>query len=504
MLTLHTKPLLLCGLLALPLSLPAQAPAESEDVMLQGFYWDSQQQTGWTQLEAQAADIARSFTLVWLPPSASPEGGGEVGGTNVGYHPRQWNNQNSCWGTADALKSLIATLHAHGVKAVADIVINHRAGDTDWGNFTADDFGTYGSYQLTAAHICSTDEMNTDASAGDWRGKATGAADTGENWGGARDLDHTSAYVQDDCKAYLAWLKGEMGYDGWRYDFVKGFGGEYVGLYNRASSPYLSVGEYWDGSYDRVAAWIEATGRESMAFDFPMKYAALNEGLARSDYSKMAWQEDGATWRPAGMIHHHNYNRYAVTFVDNHDTYRDDSRFTGYVEQAYAFILSSPGVPCVFWPHWQGSSRKAIEQMVAVRRAAGLHSESDVEVTVRDKYYESLAKGHRGNVVTRIGFAAPRDVPEGYYLAAAGSNWWMYLSDNVSSTGPALRADAAAPRVWTEGGELRVEAGGEVEVSVTAADGRTVLRKRTASLRRSLPSGTYVVGAGSVTAKVAL
>ena len=27
----------------------AQAPEKSEDVMLQGFYWDSQKVTGWTQ-----------------------------------------------------------------------------------------------------------------------------------------------------------------------------------------------------------------------------------------------------------------------------------------------------------------------------------------------------------------------------------------------------------------------------------------------------------------------
>ena len=213
-------------------------------------------------------------------------------------------------------------------------------------------------------------------------------------------------------------------------------GGEYVGIYNEASSPYISVGEYWDGSYDKVAAWIEATGKQSMAFDFPMKYAALNDGIAKGNYSKMSWIEDNTTWRPAGMIHHHNYNRYAVTFVDNHDTYRDDSKYKGYVQQAYAFILSSPGIPCVFWPHWQGDDKQAIEQMIAVRRAAGIHSESDVVVQVRDKYYESLATGHRGNLITRIGFASPNEVPEGYYLAAGGNNWWMYLSDNLAGISP--------------------------------------------------------------------
>lgn len=427
-----TKKLLLSALTLLPAWAVGQVPANSTDVMLQGFYWNSQKLTGWSQLEQMAGDIAKDFTLVWLPPSASAEGGGPVGGNNVGYHPRQWNNQNSNWGTADQLKSLITTLHSDGVRVIADIVINHRAGDTDWGNFTADDFGSYGSYQLTAANVCSTDEMNTDPSAGKWNGMATGAPDTGENWGGARDLDHTSPLVQADCEAYLKWLKGEYGYDGWRYDFCKGFAGKYVGIYNDASSPYLSVGEMWDGSYDVVAEWIEATGRKSMAFDFPSKYAAFNNGLAKGNYGSMSWQEDNSTWRPAGMIHHHNYRGLAVTFVDNHDTYRDDNKYTGDVPQAYAFLLASPGVPCVFYPHWT-QYRRFISPQIDARRRTGITSESDVVVTQHSGYYESISTGTKGKLLCRVGASAPKDVPAGYRLDCSGSGWAYYVSEDTPS-----------------------------------------------------------------------
>lgn len=43
----------------------------------------------------------------------------------------------------------------------------------------------------------------------------------------------------------------------------------------------------------------------------------------------------------------------AITFIDNHDTARndrfgsDDSLIMG-----YAFILTHPGSPCVFWGDW--------------------------------------------------------------------------------------------------------------------------------------------------------
>lgn len=490
---------LLLSFIALPVF--AQAPAESEDVMLQGFYWDSQKKTGWTQLASQAAEIGQSFSLVWLPPSASAEGGGAVGGTNMGYHPRQWNNQTSCWGTADDLKTLISTLHQNRVKVIADIVVNHRAGDTDWGNFTKDDFGAYGSYQLTAEHICKNDEMNTDKSSGTWYGTATGAADTGENWNGARDLDHTSAYVQADIEAYLAWLKGEYGYDGWRYDYGKGYNGKYVGIYNASSSPYLSVGEYWDGAYDPVAAWIEATGKQSMAFDFPSKYAALNNGLAKNNFSNMSWIEDKTTWRPAGMIHHHNYNRYAVTFVDNHDTYRDNNKYTGNVQQAYAFILSSPGIPCVFYPHWQGTDKEAINQMIGVRRAAGIHSESAVTVTQRSSYYESLAVGHHGSLITRIGTSAPTTVPEGYTLVAQGTGWQMFLSADAASV---RTATTASTTVKVVGNVLTVNAPAAVGVSVTDIDGRMVYSCTVATLRLPLRQGTYVVTVNGKSRKFAV
>ena len=480
--------LLLLSLLAL--GVRAQVPEQSEAIMLQGFYWNSQTETGWQQLLDHVPALSSTFTHVWLPPSASAEGGGAVGGTNVGYHPRVWNDQTSCWGTAAQLKALIAAFHEHGVQVLADVVVNHRAGYTSWGNFPLDDFGTYGSYQLTADHICSTDEMNTDPSAGSWYGKAKGAPDSGENWGGARDLDHTSAQVQHAVTAYLKWLRGDVGYDGFRYDFVKGFAAQYVGQYNREAQPTLSVGEYWDGSYDNVWAWIKNTGYASMAFDFPMKYAALNNGLARGNYAAMAWAEDNATWRPAGLIHHHQSAPYAVTFVDNHDTYRNSDKFGGYVEQAYAFLFSSAGIPCVFWPHWTQYGTTLARQ-AAVRRAAGLHAACQVEVTQRSTYYESLATGLRGTLITRIGAAAPTDVPTGYYLAASGTGWSMYLSDGTQ--GITAQPQARPAQVSLIGGRLSVQADGTRRITLYDAAGRQLHSVSAAHLTLSLPHGTYVL-----------
>lgn len=77
----------------------------------------------------------------------------------------------------------------------------------------------------------------------------------------------------------------EIGYDGWRLDFVRGFWGGYVKDYIDASEPYFAVGEYWDslsytyGEMDhnqdahrqRIVDWINATNGAAGAFDVTTK-----------------------------------------------------------------------------------------------------------------------------------------------------------------------------------------------------------------------------------------
>lgn len=397
----------------------AQAPSQSNAVMIQAFHWDSNAETSWDKLYQISGDLSGNFDVVWLPPSAFSSGG-------TGYMPKQLSNQNSAWGTANSLKRLISALKANNSRPMADIVVNHRDGMTSWMDFYTDNFGSYGTFTFGREHICSNDEAQY-SSAVPANQKPTGANDTGENFAGTRDLDHTNSYVQDATKAYMKWMKNEMQYDGWRYDMVKGFSGSYINIYNAAGGAYLSVGEYWDGNYDLVMGWVNATGKTSTAFDFPMKYAALNNGLAGNNYGAMAWS-DGSKNRPAGLIHSAASNRYAVTFVDNHDTYRDGSKFTGDILKANAYILSSPGIPCVFYPHWR-DYKTEINAMIKARKSVGLHNESDVEVQNTSGFYKAYSKGTCGEMLTFIGgsegsWNAP--TAGGWSKACGGNGWAMY------------------------------------------------------------------------------
>ena len=397
-------------------------PAGHEGVMLQGFYWDSYTDTRWTNIEANADEYSKYFNLIWIPNS------GKAGsGNQMGYMPQYWfTNHNSSFGTEAQLLSMIAKYKEKGVGFIADCVINHRNGVTNWADFPVEEWnGT--TWKIGLDGICCNDELN-----GSGHGTPTGAPDTGENFDGCRDLDHTNANVQNNCKNYVKCLQEKYGYAGMRYDMVKGYGGQYTKIYNQYANVTYSVGEYWDSSFDAVAAWIDATGKTSAAFDFPLKYV-LNEAFTSGDMTKLVWKAYGTNDQPAGLIHA-IYPQYAVTFVDNHDTYRDGSKFTGNVVAANAFILLSPGTPCVFLPHYK-QHKAAIQTLINVRNACGISNTSKVTVlkSSRDCYMAEIT-GSKGKAVVKVGSAM--DSPAGYTSAdikASGDGYCVWTKTDVSN-----------------------------------------------------------------------
>lgn len=409
----------------------AQVPMATEDVMLQAFYWDSHGETKWSQLNSQASEIAASFDLVWLPPASAAEGGG---GMNMGYHPYQWHNLSSSWGNQSQLTTLIKSLKAGGCKAVADIVVNHRAGNSANGDFPQDNFGTYGTFKIPNSCITKDDEKsNGSATDYDYKWNVQG-----DMWGGyaaARDLAHSKSEVRDAVKGYLKWLKNTIGFEGFRYDLVKGYDPKYTAEYNTAAAPYFSVGEFYQSNYDDLAGWVNGTSKKSTVFDFCFKQAMYDWG-GGSNYEKLAWM-DGSTKRPAGLIHNPGMRQYAVTFIDNHDTatpHEGAWEYGGDVEKANAVMLSAPGIPCVFWKHWK-TNKAAIKKMIACRKQMGVNSNSDVKVTNTSGYYESVATGTKGSLICRVGSWS--GTPSGYSVACSGNGWAYFTNKPVdfSNTG---------------------------------------------------------------------
>ena len=405
-------------------------PANYSGVMLQGFYWDSFNDSKWTNLESQADELAEFFKLVWIPQSAS------CNGTSMGYDAVYWfSNYNSSFGTKTELQSMINTFKSKGIGTIADVVINHRKSINDWVTFPSETYKGV-TYKLLSTDICRDDDGGATLNWANQNGKSLSANnDTGEDWGGLRDLDHKSTNVQNAVKAYIQMLLNDLGYAGFRYDMTKGYAASYTGMYNAYANPTYSVGEYWDGNLSAVKAWIDGTKVngvvQSAAFDFPFRYT-VRDAVNNNNWSNLSGSGKGLNLDA-------NYRRYSVTFVENHDTqYRDASNpqdpINQYIAAANAYMLSMPGTPCVFLKHWM-SYKESIKQMIYARQLAGITNTSTTAQQASssaNNYYAQRTTGTRGTLLVAMGNTA-YTIPSSYVLVVSGTNYRMALSKTTET-----------------------------------------------------------------------
>lgn len=376
--TKHLLPLLL--FLVIYNNVYAQGwPANYGGVMLQGFYWNSYDDTNWTNLKSQVNDFADNFSLVWLPQSGKCLGNSQT----MGYKPYYYFNQNSSFGTEAELRDLIKTFKGKGIGMVADVVVNHH--DTDgWFTFPAEVYKGV-TYQFKSTDIVANDDKGKTAKEATKQGISLSKNnDEGEDWDGCRDLDHKSQNVQTIIKAYLKYLKDDLGYTGFRYDMVKGFSGSHVADYNKSVGIEYSVGEYWD-SNARIQSWINATLKNSAAFDFQFRYN-VRDAINSNNWAALKSTNN--------LMNDKNWRQYAVTFVENHDMeYRSSSEQQDPIRRdtlaANAYLLAMPGTPCVFFTHWL-EYKDEIGAMISARKAAGITNMSDYEVKAATSAYYAV------------------------------------------------------------------------------------------------------------------
>jgi alpha-amylase len=452
-----------------PGSARAQAGFEDDRVMLQGFYWESYRhghpekfpaygEKRWYRIVAEQAPAIRHgrFDLIWLPPPSF------AGAHSAGYNPKEYFNLGNGYGDQATHLAMLGSLLDHGVEPVADVVINHRDGAQRWADFRNPDWGPWAitrndeAFSNPGSEVFGTPEHERGA-AEERPAEYAPHGGTTYEYGSFRDLDHTSARVRRDLIRYLLQLRS-AGYRGWRYDMVHGYHARWIAVYNRASAPTFSVGEYdWDKPDEqRGWVWHSATvpGRldtASSVFDFmtmfhlkdnKSNYAARYDGgrgIVRDTIDALAWK-----------------NR-AVTFLENHDTgYRtnedgtpqpghaSDSFANGWeVEQGYAYILTHPGVPTVYWKHyfdWGGDLTEKIRAMINARKVAGVNAGSAVHMQDNARaagVYAARVSGRHGELYVRIGGddGAWQPSHSGYrdyrqYADGAGWKVWVGLLGN--------------------------------------------------------------------------
>ena len=402
-------------------------PANYSGVMLQGFYWDSFSESKWTKLEAQAPELGQYFNLVWIPQSAY------CGSKSMGYDDLYWfSNYESSFGSESELRSLIKTFKNNGIGTIADVVINHRKNVSTWFDFPVEIYKGV-TYEMKSTDICANDDGGKTKKEADKQGvKLSSNNDTGTDWDGMRDLDHSSQNVQTIVKAYLDMLLNDFGYAGFRYDMVKGYSGKFTGIYNTATKPSYSVGEYWDGDVSKVKNWLESTKVNeeitSAAFDFPIRYVVR-------DAINGKWSDV----KTDGLANDNSYKQYAITFVENHDTeYRSAGEQQDPIRKdtlaANAYILASCGTPCVFYKHWI-DCKQDIKAMINARQMAGITNTSNTTFNAYkgDGYNGILTTGTKTSLLAIVGPNANNfEVSNAYAEILNGYHYRYFMSKKAN------------------------------------------------------------------------
>lgn len=344
-------------------------------VLMQGFYWDVPDGGNWwnTVKDKLTAWSNAGVGAIWLPPASKAQNGA----FSMGYDPTDYYdfgnfNQNGSietrFGSRTELEALITKAHAENMQVYADIVINHNSG----GQSEANPFTGTNTWTNFSGVASGKFQRNYN----DFYKNAYGNNDEG-SFGGFPDLCHANPHVQDWLwgrdDSVAKYYKNVMKFDGWRFDYVKGFGPWVVNTWNSKVGGF-SVGELWDSNVNTLEWW--ANNANSSVFDFAAYYK-MDEAFDNGNLNVL---NDDMMWKR---------NPYkAVTFVANHDTDIIYNKMP-----AYAYILTHEGYPTIFYrdyEEWLNKERLNNLIWIHNNKATGttsiLYTDNDEYVARRNGY----------------------------------------------------------------------------------------------------------------------
>jgi alpha-amylase len=322
-------------------------------VMLQAFYWDCPRVDGkefqwWNTVRARVPALAGAgFTALWLPPVHKA---GNLGGPSMGYDPYDYYDLGefdqkgaipTWFGTRKDLLFLISEVHKYRMGVIADIVINHNSGaDAQEVN------------PITGQSRWTLFRPKSDKFPRNWESFHPNIYEAWDemSFGDMPDLSHRNPYVYGEILKLARWLIEDIGFDGFRYDFVKGYGANTITAIQeyrymrdgRLFTPY-GVAEFWD-SAGAITNWVNLANFSNSnpvdAFDFPMR-EMLKALCDQYGFSL----RDLATWDTVLK----KQTQSVVTFVENHDLRNEGRPIVNDKLLAYSYILTHEGYPCVFW-----------------------------------------------------------------------------------------------------------------------------------------------------------
>ena len=212
----------------------------------------------------------------------------------------------------------------------------------------------------------------------------------------------------------------------------------------------FSVGENF-GNVEEAKRWIDGAKyngtRMSAAFDFQFHYT-LAKAVKEKNWTYL---NDKAYHLVSSGS---EYNRYAVTFVENHDTqYRSPSEtgseaISSDIRACNAYLLAMPGTPCVFLKHWI-DYKKDIKMMIEARKLAGITNTSTYTNMRQERGLSAIAVRGEGNkmLLAVVGPDAATYTPTAAFRKLCeGEGYVYYVNSSVDTSG----WDAIVKRIEAE------------------------------------------------------
>ena len=372
--------------------------------------------------EAAAYLAGLGITDVWLPPAYK----GQAGIHDVGYGVYdlydlgEFDQKGSVptkYGTKGEYLAAIDALHAHGLRVIADVVLNHRMGADQTEIVRANKYASgnrlrrlvenkkikawtkfkfparnrkYSAFKWNSEHFTAVDWNQATSTSAVYKlmGRRW-SENVDKEYGNydylmGADVNFANPEVREELlrwgKLYFETAK----LDGVRLDAVKHISYAFFVWWLKSMrrdlvQDFFAVGEYWHSDVNVLQGYLDNSLRTMSLFDVSLHFKFLRAGHEGAAFDLRTIFDDTLVRREPG---------YAVTFVDNHDTQPGQALESWICEWfkplAYALILlREEGTPCVFFgdlfgvPHDNIPAVPELEALLRLRRDKGWGDQRD-------------------------------------------------------------------------------------------------------------------------------
>lgn len=374
------------------------------DIIFQGFGWKEYNQSKvilsgsyYKYIQSKIDDLKDAgFTIIWMPNVLnSPDS------TYKNSSVQKKEILDYVWGDSSELSTLIRALQLVGIRTVADVNILNN---------------------LNSPTII---DMSCDLGA------------------------QKEMYVNQTDEQIVQNLKDliMLGFEGWRLNTIKGKLSRELKEYINSTHHYFSFGENWDTSENGVFKYSVEDSVSTATSDYLLYYSMMLEGFEEGN-----WERLGHDQSMGGLVGVEKQAEKVVTFVDNVNTFNkrsseETTEFMNKIMMGYAYILTHPGIPSVFLPHYYGGNyskdgitvdygngiKPFIDSLLVLRKINNISTDSKIKVSSNSSYYSDYIYTNDGtpSIALSLGHNSGLWQPtgDGWKIAMSGLNYKIWAKN---------------------------------------------------------------------------